>query len=507
MIHAAGMVDLAPHIRFSSTFATVAIAALEAGAPILCDARMVSEGITRARLPAANPILCTLGDPQVPGLARSMANTRSAAALELWRPHLAGAVVAIGNAPTALFHLLNMLEDPGCPRPAAIIGCPVGFVGAAESKEALWQAQRAAAVRGWCPTAWQPMMAGDGLLVRVRPPLGRMDREQVERLCEACLRFGNGHIDLTNRAALQIRGVREADHDALMARLVEARLAQADPEQERRSPLVVTPDWAAGDDTATIAAALTARIEELPPLPAKIGFAIDAGPAPALRDVPADFRIERGASGGLILRAEGRERGQPIHASEAVDALIGLAHWFVASGGTQAGRMARHLEPLAAAATEGSAPARSRRITLARAPGPFYAAPFGRIEAAALLGAMDGGTRAVRLTPWRGLILEGSEIAGDDPDDARLAADACPGAPGCPQASVSTRDLAIRLAPHISGLHVSGCAKGCARPSQAAVVLTGRDGRFDLSRNARAGAPPERAGLLPDQIIALLGAL
>jgi precorrin-8X/cobalt-precorrin-8 methylmutase len=98
---------------------------------------MVSEGITRARLPAANAVICTLGDESVPALARSMRNTRSAAALELWRPHLGGAIVAIGNAPTALFHLLNMLEDHDCPRPAAIIGCPVGFVGAAESKAAL----------------------------------------------------------------------------------------------------------------------------------------------------------------------------------------------------------------------------------------------------------------------------------------------------------------------------------------------------------------------------------
>ncbi|AEG51347.1 Precorrin-8X methylmutase [Sphingobium chlorophenolicum L-1] len=139
MIHAAGLVGLASRIRFSPTFARTAIAALEASAPILCDARMVSEGITAKRLPAANPILCTLNDPQVPELAAQMSNTRSAAALELWRPHLEGALVAIGNAPTALFHLLNMLEDPACPRPAAIIGCPVGFVGAAESKQALWQ--------------------------------------------------------------------------------------------------------------------------------------------------------------------------------------------------------------------------------------------------------------------------------------------------------------------------------------------------------------------------------
>ncbi|OAN52506.1 precorrin-8X methylmutase [Sphingobium sp. TCM1] len=141
MIHAAGMVELAPHIRFSAGFALAARAALASGAPILCDVRMVSEGVTRARLPAENPVMCTLGETSVPELARAMGTTRSAAALEYWRPHLAGALVAIGNAPTALFHLLDMLADPACPRPAAIIGCPVGFVGAAESKAALWAEQ------------------------------------------------------------------------------------------------------------------------------------------------------------------------------------------------------------------------------------------------------------------------------------------------------------------------------------------------------------------------------
>jgi len=139
MIHAAGMVGLEEHVQFSPGMAIAARAALEAGAPILCDARMVSEGITRARLPRDNQVICTLNDARVPSLAKEMSNTRSAAALELWRPNLHGAVVAIGNAPTALFHLLNMLEDPSCPRPAAIIGCPVGFVGAAESKAALMQ--------------------------------------------------------------------------------------------------------------------------------------------------------------------------------------------------------------------------------------------------------------------------------------------------------------------------------------------------------------------------------
>ncbi len=143
MIHAAGMVGLAKYIHFSEGFAKTAKAALLNGAPILCDARMVSEGITRHRLPADNEIICTLHAKGIHDLAQEIKNTRSAAALELWRPHLEGAVVAIGNAPTALFHLLNMLEDDSCPKPAAIIGCPVGFVGAVESKDALWQAQPA----------------------------------------------------------------------------------------------------------------------------------------------------------------------------------------------------------------------------------------------------------------------------------------------------------------------------------------------------------------------------
>ena len=143
IIHASGMVEIASDIIMSGDFVTEARGALLAGAPILCDASMVAHGVTRSRLPAQNGVICTLDDPNVPELARRMGTTRSAAALELWRPRLGGALVAIGNAPTALFRLLEMLDE-GTPRPAAIIGIPVGFVGAAESKEAL-------RVSGHCP--------------------------------------------------------------------------------------------------------------------------------------------------------------------------------------------------------------------------------------------------------------------------------------------------------------------------------------------------------------------
>ncbi|MFI1573502.1 precorrin-8X methylmutase [Streptomyces anulatus] len=136
MIHACGMVDLVRDLAFSPNAVADARAALHAGAPILCDVAMVASGVTRKRLPADNDVVCTLSDPSVPELAAKMGTTRSAAALELWRDRMEGAVVAVGNAPTALFRLLEMIEE-GAPRPAAVIGVPVGFIGAAESKEAL----------------------------------------------------------------------------------------------------------------------------------------------------------------------------------------------------------------------------------------------------------------------------------------------------------------------------------------------------------------------------------
>jgi len=150
VIHACGMTDVIDDLVFSPGAGTAGRAALCRGAPILCDARMVAEGITRARLPANNRVICTLNDPSVPERARALGNTRSAAALELWRPDLEGSVVVIGNAPTTLFHLLDML-DAGAPKPALILGFPVGFIGAAESKALLAADSRGApfvALRG-----------------------------------------------------------------------------------------------------------------------------------------------------------------------------------------------------------------------------------------------------------------------------------------------------------------------------------------------------------------------
>jgi precorrin isomerase len=164
LIHACGMIDIVTDLDYSIDAVRIGRQALAAGAPILCDARMVADGVTRKRLPADNQVICSLADAQVQDLAIKLENTRSAAALELWRPHLAGAVVAIGNAPTALFRLLEML-DRGAPKPALILGFPVGFVGAIESKAALAADSRGVPfltihgrrkiIRHWC-WAWRP---------------------------------------------------------------------------------------------------------------------------------------------------------------------------------------------------------------------------------------------------------------------------------------------------------------------------------------------------------------
>jgi precorrin-3B synthase len=353
------------------------------------------------------------------------------------------------------------------------------------------------------------MAAGDGLLVRVRPRLGRLRREAMLGLCAAAVAHGNGQIDVTNRANLQIRGVADDRWQALVAELIALGLVDPDPDREARRTILVAPDWTAGDDTHRIATALERRLPDLPDLPGKFGFAIDAGPAPLLADAPADLRIERVAAGGLLLRAEGHGGGVAVAMGEEADALIALAGWFVATGGGDAGRMARHAVPLPAWAVGDERPAAP---VAAPASGPhplgtLWPLAFGRIDARAFAAVLHGSTAtAIRTTPWRTLLIEGDDRL--HAPDAPVAVDACVGAPACPQSSVETRALAARLAPFVAGrLHVSGCAKGCARAAVASVVLTGRAGRYDLAFDARAGAPAAHSSLDAAAILQHFGAV
>lgn len=371
-------------------------------------------------------------------------------------------------------------------------------------------------VRGWCPGAYRPMMSGDGLVVRIRPRLARLEARQALGLCALACRFGSGGLDLTSRANLQIRGVAEAAHDELMEALAGLDLLDADPAMESRRNILVTPFWQRGDRSARLARALAEALPRLPGLPAKVGFAVDTGPQPVLVDASADFRFERSRD-GLILRADGWALGRPVTEATAIPALIELAEWFDTHRSPDRRRMAQVLAATALPEAWATVPPRPRVVPPQPGMHPMGAllgASFGRIDAAALARLLDEtGATALRVTPWRFFLLEGAALPGGTPfvteaGDPLLRADACPGAPYCPSATVGTRDLARALAPRVPGsLHVSGCAKGCARARPADITLVGRDGRFDLVVSGRAGDAPQRSGLIPSDIMKDTGCL
>ena len=385
---------------------------------------------------------------------------------------------------------------------------------------------RRPAAKGWCPGAYQPMASGDGLIVRVRPRLARLTAVQALGLCGAARRFGSGLIDLTNRANLQLRGVNTADHQDLIDALGQLGLLDADPQQEHRRNILVAPCWQPGDDTERIAVELAARLAELPALPSKFGFAVDAGPTPVLTEASADIRIERECEGGLIVRADGASGGIAVTPATAVDTVIALAAWFAASAGASRGRMARHLADHALPATLAPHAAPAQAGTLPRpgmSPlGPVYGVAFGQIDALVLQRLLrDSGALALRLAPNRMLILEGGQWSAStefltSSDDPLLRIDACPGAPACASATVQTRSLARAIAPvlqragatgHQPSLHISGCAKGCARTRAADLTLVGCGGSFDLVRGGAAWDTPARTGLSPDALPSLMGTL
>lgn len=365
------------------------------------------------------------------------------------------------------------------------------------------------AVQGWCPGALRPMASGDGLVVRVRPVGGRVTPAQAAGIAAAARAHGNGLIDLSGRANVQLRGVTPDSHPRLIADLARLGLIDADPAAEARRNLIVTPFADARDDA--LAAALGAALAGAPVLPGKFGFMIDTGPAPVMAGTPADIRLERDADGGLILRAAGMDLGAPVSERSAPDAAIALARWFVAAGGVQQGR-----GRMAALIARGARPEAALAGTLAPAPagpqpgpglcpqGALVAFEFGQMQAEtfAALGALG----PLRITPWRMVLVEGlaamPQLAGliTDPADPLLRVYACTGAPGCLQAAGPTRPLARTLAPLVRGgrvLHVAGCAKGCAWPARAGLTLVATAQGFDLITNGTAQDSPARRGLTP----------
>lgn len=380
------------------------------------------------------------------------------------------------------------------------------------------------AIRGWCPSAHRPMASGDGLVVRVRPPLGELTSAQAEGLADLARRYGCGVVELTNRANLQLRGVEETDHSPLFDRLAALGLLDADASAEGRRNIVTDPFRGLGDDRQTRIATLLAEglaDPALAGLPSKFGFVVDAGATRRLSDISGDIRVE-GAGDQLIVRADGAATGRPAaDAGEAVAIALSLAHWFLASGGVGPdgrGRIARHLasatlpdwlvgDLLPNPAFVAPAPGRDESGTLA-------AAAFGQLGANDLRTLAVSGAAVLRITPWRMVFLPGVAdlrqtggliLTSTDP---RLAVTACTGAPGCPQATVETRALATALAPRRppgTRLHVSGCAKGCAHPGPADLTLVGRDGAFDLVVGGAPWDEPQHRGIAPRDVAALIG--
>lgn len=358
-------------------------------------------------------------------------------------------------------------------------------------------------IKGWCPGARRPMLSGDGLVVRVRVPMGRLLPEQAAGLAALSRRFGNGLMDLTNRGNLQLRGITPDTHPALLAALDTMNLLDSDAATEARRNILLTPDAAPGGRAWQVAERLAALMTapDAPAIPGKFGFAIDHDP-PMRTDAAADIRILIGPDRAIV-SAEGHGRGL-LSAQPAEDA-VALARWFLNTGGAPGGRgrMKDHAAPLPLG-FDTPLPAAQP------APGPGAAAngwrvgfAFGQIEADLL--ARLAALGPIRLTPWRQVVIEGLAQPPDlpglilRPDDPLRRVHACTGAPGCPQALGDTRQFARTLAQHLPEgmtLHVSGCTKGCALRRPADLTLVARSGaHFDVIRNGVPADPPERSGL------------
>ncbi|UYN95615.1 MAG: precorrin-3B synthase [Enhydrobacter sp.] len=371
------------------------------------------------------------------------------------------------------------------------------------------------AIKGWCPGALRPMESGDGLIVRVRPRCGALTAAQAYALAEIAERLGNSQIELTRRANLQIRGVRPDGLPELHVALDRLGLLDPDVETEAARNVMVAP--LAGIDPETVDVRPLARELEarcLRGLPAKFGMLVDGGGAVSIAGERADIALR--ASDGRVAVGIDTPSGTRwlglSDAARAADVALALAGALLASGAKGRMRDAADievdvdLEPLAIR------PPGSHHRVGAVAGAVGVAAPFGHLEARQLAGLAAWATEELRLSPWRTLYIPTRDDAAMlqaaielglivDPTDALLRVDACPGAPSCTSATVDSRGDALRLAARGTPgtLHVSGCAKGCARSAPADLVLVGDQGRYGVIRN---GTPHERPEhwLTPDQL-------
>lgn len=360
-----------------------------------------------------------------------------------------------------------------------------------------------AEIKGWCPGAHRPMMSGDGLVVRVRPPFGRLSVEQTQGLGDLAVQFGNGEVAVTSRLNLQIRGVAEADFGLLFNGLSVLGLVDQTPEAEARGNIVLAPfrhDEAAQSMAMQIAEGLSARLT----LPSKFGIVIDIEPkGRQLAEVSGDIRLER-SSDGVIVRADGLAKGRS--AADPVTAAMELVDWFFAHGVRPDGRgRMRQVSDQLDDCWRKVAPLHTVEAMVPglHENGFVIAGAFGSIPA----WMFQEAEHEIIVLPNRLLMLLGAKTAPkgviSKADDPLLIVTACVGAPACGQGQAETRSLAEKLGG--VPVHVSGCDKGCMHPGKSAITLVGRSGRFDLVKNGRASDTPMKRGLSPEDILKELG--
>jgi precorrin-3B synthase len=403
----------------------------------------------------------------------------------------------------------------------------------------------APAIKGWCPGALRPMESGDGLIVRLKLTGGIVPLDLATRIADWACRFGNGQIDLTARANLQLRGITADSLPDLQQAIADAGLLDENPDGEAIRNVIASPfaglDPDAVLDIRPVVAALEARLTgdpKLYALPAKFCFAVDDGGRFGLDDVRADIRFEAVPGGNFSIRLDGAldEVLGPCPPDALVNVAVALAKACV-NGGKSVRRMRDLVATIGAEAIarqvglecerESFIPKKRQLLQLLNKIDAFapIGLPFGRISAESLVGlakdALRSGAKEIRLTPWRVLLIPlssreaANQLVGGlpkdafilDPADARRRVAACVGAPACQNATTAIRDDAGRLASLVaehSFLHVSGCAKGCAHPRPAPVTLVGRDGHYDLVRDGIPSDSPVLRGLTLDEAAAYL---
>ena len=365
--------------------------------------------------------------------------------------------------------------------------------------------------KGWCPGAYTPMASGDGLIVRLRPRLSRLSLQQGLNICDLAERHGTGVIEITSKANLQLRGIRQEQYEDILNALLALGLLDETAEIESRHNIVLAPDWEQGGLSQTLAEEFYERLPELPELPAKFSFALDVGKTRRLAAVSSDIRMEQSENGAVLVCADGAEMGLSVPPNDAITATIKLAHWFAKTGVAEHKRTQAHLQTQVLPDEWQTQARTSHDAPLAPGPsdiGFVLGVPFGQTDSKHLRQLLLSHTpRAIRLTPWRSLILEGTGHIKTphfivNHTDTLLAVQACPGAPSCTSATVETRNLARALAGQTSGiLHVSGCSKGCAHPKAADITLVGENGQFSLIKKGCSWDEPSQKGLSADEIL------